>query len=188
MNRATTNWKFWLGLLIAMLGIGWVFDSKADDITFTWTNPTETFTMTTAGPYTNPDGTKLYMEVADITDPNAESFVLPNMKPGTYRFVAVSYDDQGVSSPVSSATEKVVTEFVTTNIVVKIVTKTQLVPGQPGTFLLLGVGTIPLGTPCILGTEVNDHYAVPFDDIVWSDPNRNNGTAELPLLVVAECG
>lgn len=154
----------------------------AGEVTLTWTNPDRTFTMTDAGPYTNPAGTKIYLEVADTADPNVETVVLPGMKPGTYKFVAVSYNDAGVASPVSGAAEKTITAFVTTDIVVKILAKI------PGDFLLLGVGTIPLGTPCNTGVSVKDHYAVPFDNIVWSDPARNNGTAELPLIVVARCG
>jgi len=155
---------------------------QAGEVTLSWTNPTEKMSLTPAGPYDNPAGTKIYLEVGNIADPAAVSFVLSNMTPGTYRFVAVSYDDQGVSSPVSTEAEKVITEFVTTNIVVKIVSKI------PGGFLLLGVGTIPLGTTCDLTQEVNGHYAVPFNNIVWSDPARNAGTAPLPLIVVAICG
>lgn len=154
----------------------------AGDVTLSWTNPIETFTLTPAGPYDNPAGTKIYLEVGNVADPTADSFVLPDMKPGTYKFVAVAYDDQGVSSPVSSEAEKVVTEFTTTNVMVKIVSKI------PGGFLLLGVGTTPLGTPCDVTQVVNEHYAVPFDAILWSDPARNAGTAPLPLLVVAQCG
>ena len=156
--------------------------AQAEDVTLSWVNPTNTFTLSLAGPYTNPAGTKVYMEVGDTLDPDATSLVLPELKPGTYKFVAVSYDDRGVASPISTEAEKVVTEFTVTDIVVKIVTTT------PNGFLLLGVGTIPLGTPCDADQEVNDHYAVPQDEIVWSDPARNAGTAPIPVLVVAKCG
>lgn len=170
--------KFIAALLVALF----VSPALAEDVTLTWTNPTDTFTMTAAGPYTNAAGSKIYMEVADTADPNSETAVLPNMKPGTYNFVAVSYDDQGVASPVSGESTKVVTEWVVANIVVKIVSKT------PSGFLLLGVGTIPLGTACDLTQEVNGHYVVPQDTVIWSDPARNAGTAPLPLVVVAQCG
>lgn len=167
-----------LAILCSLFPVGVL----AEGVTISWSNPDRTFNMVDAGPYTNPAGTKIYLEVANIIDSAAETVVLPDMKPGMYRFVAVSYDDKGESSPVSSAAEKVVTEWAVTNIVVKIVSKV------PGGFLLLGVGTVPLGTPCDVTEELKGHYAIPQDAVVWSDPARNAGTSPLPLVVVAKCG
>jgi len=154
---------------------------NAGEVTLTWSNPTSEITLTEAGPYTNPGGTRVYQLVADIADP-AETVTLPDMLPGTYTYVAVAYSDTGEASPVSNEAVKIVADFVTTNIVVKIVSK------MPSGFLLLGVGTIPLGTPCNVAEEIKGHYVVSQDTIIWSDPARNDGTAPLPLLVVAQCG
>ena len=53
----------------------------AEDITLTWANPTETMSVVTAGPYDNPAGTKIYLEVGNLADPVAESFILPRRSP-----------------------------------------------------------------------------------------------------------
>lgn len=176
--------KLWM-LLVLFLLLWLAFGTPpvhAGDVTLSWTNPDRTFTLVDAGAYTNPAGTKVYLEVADTDDPIATGITISDLEPGTYNFVVVAYSDTGIPSPVSGAATKEVTDFVVTGIVVKILVKI------PGDFLLLGVGTVPLGTPCNTGIDVKGHYAVPFDDIVWSDPARNAGTAELPLVVVAKCG
>ena len=148
-----------------------------EDISLSWSNPTETFTMTTAGAYTNPAGTKIYMEVAEIADPVATSYVLPDMKPGTYRFVAVSYDTEGVASPVSTEAEKVVTSFkaLAGATVHQIVTINNAI-------WLLPIGTVDADTECITEQSVNGMYAVPVDAITWSP-----GSTARPPLVVANC-
>ena len=168
MKRAIA---FLLGFGLALLA-GPVL---AGDVTLSWTNPDRTFTMTDAGPYENPAGTKIYLEVADTSDPSAESIVLPAMKPGTYNFVAVSYDDQGVASPVSNPATKEVTEFVTTDTTVY-----YPIP-QPNGVLMLEIGSVPLGTPCNPDLPVQQYYAVDRALVTWV------GTAE-PFLVVAQCG
>lgn len=180
-QRAPSEWRFWIGLLLVLLGIGWVFDeARADDVVLSWDNATQNEDGT---PLTNLAGIRIWQLVATTTDPQQTSYTISGLDVGDYIYAATSYttDDPPVESVLSTTAEKSVTQLVVTNIVVKIVTQ------RPGKFLLLGVGTVPLGTVCDITTEVNKHYAIPFDDIVWSDPARNNGTAELPLLVVAEC-
>jgi hypothetical protein len=51
---------------------------------------------------------------------------------------------------------------------------------QVNSFILLPVGTIPIGTGCFLDQFINGHYAVPRSLVQWS------GTVE-PLVVVAKC-
>lgn len=148
-----------------------------EDINLSWTNPTGTFTLADAGPYTNPAGTKIYMEVAEVADPNATSYVLADMKPGTYRFVAVSYDTEGVASPVSNEAEKVVTSFkapagATVHQIVTINNAIWLLP----------IGTVTADTECITEQSVNGMYAVPVDAITWSP-----GSTARPPIVVANC-
>ena len=163
--------------LIALLTVVPVVPVQAEEITLSWTNPTETFNMTPAGAYTNPGGTKIYLEVADLTDATATTITLPPYKPGTYRFVAVSYDDQGVASPVSSPAEKVVTSFralagSTVHQVVTINNGLWLIP----------IGTVAADTECIPDQQVNGMYAVPVASVTW-----NSGTTARPPLVVAAC-
>lgn len=180
--RAPGEWRFWFILIAFLLAVGWVFDdARADDVVLTWENATENEDGT---PLTNLAGIRIWQLVATTTDPEQTSYTISGLDVGDYTYAATSYttDDPPVESVLSTTATKTVTEQRVTNIVVKIVTKI------PGRFLLLGVGTVPLGTVCDTSTEVNGHYAVPFDDIVWSDPARNAGTAELPLIVVAECG
>lgn len=149
----------------------------AGETTLTWTNPTDTESCSPAGAYTNPGGTKIFMEVADIPDPDQliSSHTLPGLLPGTYRYMAVSYTTDGVLSRTSGEAEKVITDFVTTGTTVFYVVQ------QPGTFVLLSVGSIPTGVPCDVTQEVNGKYAVPTDQVTWTGTVR-------PLVVVAECG
>lgn len=51
---------------------------------------------------------------------------------------------------------------------------------QVDKFILLPVGTIPIGTRCIPDQYINGYFAVPRDLVTWS------GSIE-PLVVVAEC-
>ena len=149
----------------------------AGDVTLTWTNPTGTEECIPGGAYTNPGGTKLYHLIADIPDPtqSVTSHTLTGLKPGTYEYVSTAYDDAGVMSRVSSSATKDVTEFVTT------ATLVYYPVAQPNSVLMLGIGSVPLGTPCNPDIEVNGHYVIDRALVTWA------GTAE-PLLVVAQCG
>jgi hypothetical protein len=151
--------------------------ANAEDITLTWQNPTETFTMAPAGPYENPAGTRIYMEVANVESPTADSYVIPDMKPGTYRFVAVSYDTEGVASPTSAEAEKTVTSFVAAA-----GSTAYQVVSISGGFWLLPVGTVDAETACNLDQQVNGKYAVPIDAVTMTNPSSQ------PLVVVADCG
>ena len=99
-------------------------------------------------------------------------------------FIGTAYTTANppVESKISNTATKTSSGWVVQSIFVRTVSKT------PGRFLLLAVGTISLGTACDVTQEVNGHYAVPLDAVVWSDPARNAGTASLPLVVVAQCG
>ena len=154
----------------------------AGETSLSWTTPTQNEECVNAGPITDFVGIDVWQRVARIDDPTATGFVVSGMEPGSYTYTVSSFTGSGIESRLSGSVTKEVTEFVVTNIVVKIVLQT------PGKILLLGVGTVPLGTACDITTEANDHFAVPLDDVVWSDPARNDGTAPLPILVVAQCG
>lgn len=167
------RYNIWACLIALFIAI----PADAEDITLSWVNPTETFTMTTAGAYTNAAGTKIYMEVASLEDPEATGYVLPGMKPGTYNFVAVSYDTEGVASPVSNEAEKVVTSFKATA-----GTQVHQVVTIKDGFWLLPIGTVEADTECIVDQEINGMHAVPVEAVTWSP-----GSTARPPMVVAVC-
>jgi hypothetical protein len=117
---------------------------------------------------------KIWQLVAYIEDPTTESFVIPDLKPGTYTFTVSAVTSTGAESRLSTEADKEITEFVVTDTAVKIVAKI------PGDVLLLVVGTVPLGTPCDPEVEVKGHYAVPTDQVTW--------TGAQDILAVAQCG
>lgn len=52
---------------------------------------------------------------------------------------------------------------------------------QTDRFVMVGVGTVPLGTPCIVDQSVNGYHVVPRSAVTWSGSVR-------PLVVVGSCG
>lgn len=172
MNRNLFRGVGFLLVLVLPFGLG---QAKAEDVTLSWTNPTRTFTLQDAGPLTNLAGTKIYMEVADTSDPNATSFTIPGLKPGTYKFVAVSYDANGVASPVSGVATMEVTQFVTTGEVAYTVLRVN------DEFRMLAVGSISLGVACDSNQQILGKYVVPRTAVTWY------GTVK-PQAVIADCG
>jgi len=147
----------------------------AEDVTLTFTSPVAQETCTDAGPLPNLEGIRVYKLVADVVGTELTSIVLPNVLPGTHRYVASAYTDTGAESRASNPTEKITTEFVT------IATDVYYVIAWPGTYNLVRIGTIPLGTACNPDHSVNGHYSVPIDEVEWIGTGR-------PLAVVAQCG
>lgn len=147
------------------------YTAAAEDITLSWTNPTEQETCTNSGT-TTIDGVNIWQLVGTIDSPT-ESYVIPAMKPGTYTYAATAFNADG-ESRLSGKTEKTVVGFGVVDERAYIVAKTN------GRFLLLVVGTVPLGTACDVETEVNGMNAVPIDAVTF--------TGARDVLVVAECG
>ena len=168
--------QFWFGLWVITMYSLYAECAKADDITLSWTNPTATVVESPGPAYTNPGGTRIWQLVADIPDPDQAitSYVIPAMKPGSYTYIATSYDDQGVESDVSGKAEKTVDVFGVVD------TRAYIVAKIPSGFLLLVVGTVPLGTACNPNTEVNGFNSV--------DPSTVTYTGAQDVLVVAKCG
>lgn len=174
-----------LFVVLTLLAIFFLATTKvvrAEDITLTWTNPDRVMSLVDAGVYNNPAGTKIYMEVADVSDPAATTVMLPKMEPGTYNFVAVSYDTDGHTSPVSTSSTKVVATFTA----VAGAQVFQAVSIDTG-FWMIPMGTLNANTECDVATKVSSaglmYYRVPVDNVDWL-PN----TTARPVLVVAECG
>jgi hypothetical protein len=148
---------------------------QAEDLTVSWTVPTRTQSCVDAGELTNAAGYKFYSKIAEVTDPTQSSVVIPALKPGDYEIVAVTYTDTGQESFLSNPTVKTVTEFVTTEVTVYYAVQ------QPERFLLLPVGTVPIGTTCDPDTSVNGFYSVPPSEVT------STGTVT-PMVVLAKCG
>lgn len=171
----------WLKRIFFVLAVGavlwFVLADKvyADDVTLTWTNPTGQETCSDAGPLPDLAGTRIWQLVAEINDPLVETYTIPGQLPGEYTYVSTSFTDGGEQSRISGSATKTVTDFTVTEGTVKTVVRTN------DRFLLLPVGTVPLGTSCDVNNSVNGHYAVPRDQVTWS------GNVQ-PQVVVAECG
>lgn len=174
-KQSITFYPLFIYALIAVAMIVFLHDiSQAEEVTLTWTNPTGQETCSDAGPLSDLAGTRIWQLVAEINDPTSESFVIPGLLPGEYQYVATSFTDSGEQSRISGSATKMVTEFTVTEGTVKTVVRTD------NRFLLLPVGTVPLGTSCDVENSVNGHYAVPRDQVTWS------GNVQ-PQVVVAEC-
>lgn len=160
-----------------MFGLGFIAGglmmqkAMAEDITLNWTNPTQQETCTDSGT-TTIDGINIWQKIATIDSP-ASSYVIPAMKPGSYTYAATAFNADG-ESRLSGITTKDVVSFGVVDERAYIVAKTA------GKFLLLVVGTVPLGTACDVDTEVNGMNAVPIEAVTF--------TGARDVLVVAQCG
>lgn len=173
MKRRELTWaQFWFIMwLIAIIGIAFPVESRADDINLTWTNPTSQETCTDSGP-TTIDGVHIWQLVA-TTEAPVTSYTIPNMKPGVYIYGATAFNASG-ESRLSGVVEKTVAGYSVIDERAYIVAKTN------GRFLLLVVGTVPIGTPCDTGTEVNGLNSVPIESVTF--------TGARDVIVVAKCG
>ena len=158
-------------------GLLFVKVSRAEDVPLSWTNPTGTEECVAGPQLTNLAGTRIWQLVADIPDPSATSFVLPAMPPGTYSYVATSYDTDGDESRVSGRATKTVESFTAAagNTVYQVVTINN-------GFWLLPIGTVTADTACIVEQTVNGKYAIPNTSVTWSQ-----GATARPVLVVTDC-
>lgn len=145
--------------------------AHAEDITLNWTNPTEQETCTNSGT-TTIDGINIWQKIATIDSPATE-YVIPAMKPGSYTYAATAFNADG-ESRLSGITTKDVVSFGVVD------TRAYIVAKTAGKFLLLVVGTVPLGTACDIDTEVNGMNAVPIEAVTF--------TGARDVLVVAKCG
>ena len=167
-------------IALGLLALGIVSQAAhGDDITLSWTNPTQTETCTNAGPLTNPAGTRIWMLVADIPDPeqNITSYVIEDQLPGTYDFVATTYDTDGSESRVSGKATKEVTSFIAPSGS----TVYQAVTIASG-FWFVPMGTVAADTDCDVNTVANGRYRIPIDSVTW-----NPGVDARPVVVFANC-
>lgn len=172
-----------IGIVGSILLIMWSSQAKAEDVTLSWNPPTESESCTNAGPVGELGGTRLWLLVADIPDPDITTYTFPAMKPGEYVYTSTAYlASNGAESRVSGKATKTVTTF-------------QAAAGaqvfQPTTissgFWMIPMGTLSADTACDVNTEVSSagttYHRVPLDNVQWAP-----GSTARPIMVVAECG
>ena len=157
---AAANWLMWF----------LIKDAQAEDVVLSWTNPTSQETCTDAGS-TTIDGVHIWQLIDTI--PTLETLTIPALKPGSYTYAASAFNTDG-ESRLSGVTTKDVTGFVVVD------ERAYIVAKLPSRFLLLVVGTVPLGTACDVDAEVNGFNAVPVSEVVF--------TGARDVIVVAKCG
>ena len=179
----------WLMLAAAPL---WAQEEPTGSATLSWTALVE-----------NTDGTPLvdlagywiyyglasgdYTETIKISNASLTSWVVDELIPDTYYFVATAYNAAGVESAPSNEAVKNVEAPLIPNPptglphFVTVAESVYTIFRQPGKIILVPVGTIPLGTACDVTQTVNGRYSVPMDDVEWS------GNID-PVIIFAECG
>lgn len=145
--------------------------THADEITLTWTDPTEN---TDGTPLTDLEAVEIYQLVTEVV-PGTEVYTISEKLPGRYDYIAVARTTQGTFSVPSNQSGKDVTTWrVGADQTVYTVARAL------GRFILIAAGTVPTGTPCDPEQSVNGHYSVPIDQVTWSGTIR-------PVTVVAKC-
>lgn len=163
-----------LPLIVAVLFFA--MQARAGDASLSWTNPTEQESCTGAGPLPDLAGTRIYRLVTDIPDPTATSWVDIGLKPGTYEYVATSYDADGTNSRLSGAATKEITTFVAAAgaLAYGISQSNDRIVLQP-------VGTVTAEIACNLDESVNGKHRIPISSVTYAGSLR-------PATVFAECG
>ena len=160
----------WLWLLLLPLA------AAAGDAELSWTNPTDQEQCVDAGPLPDLAGTRIYRLIADIADPTAESYTDAGLLPGTYEYVATSYDDAGDNSRLSGRATKEITTFkATAGLFAYGISQTA------NQLVLQPVGTVNADVDCDIDQSVNGKHRIPTDAVDYAGTLR-------PVTVFAECG
>lgn len=184
--------------LLTVLALLFFGASLADEpITMSWTPPTKNEDGTDIPPdgqYAL-DGYRIYKEnsvgdyemIHDEPDPLVTSYTTPPYAPGTYRFVATAYNNASLESQYSGVLQVVVSDDqvpqpptdlvvqpqdMTAYMMIKVTNRLVLVP----------VGTVPAGTVCDASQNILNHYVIPYEDVVMTDPNQTKS-----IVMVAKC-
>ena len=173
-------------LLSLLLTTAAVAETSA--VTLSWTAPTKNedgsnFTDFSKFKLYYGTKTRTYTGVIDNIQNATYVFNANGTQPvGQYYFVVTAVNSKGQESGNSNEATKAIVEIdgilkVTNSIVYTIVK-------QPNSFVLLPIGSVPLGTECDPLQTVNGKYVVPTDKVTWTSqaPNRVE-----PDVVVADC-
>lgn len=159
--------KYVFALLLFSIGL-----AQAGEVPVTWKAPTQNCDGT---PLTNLAGYRLRWGTGLVELPaSALSHTIPNLPPGNWWVSIAAFNSTGQESEFVSATSAV-TELKT------IAPDVYTIVKRTDRFVLLKVGTAPLGTSCLADQTINGHYAVPRSSVAWSALVR-------PDIVVALCG
>lgn len=168
-----------LAVLIAYgkLDFGWVIpNASAGEVEITWTKPERNCDGT---PLTNLAGFRAYWwpNMAELANPAASAFTIPGLAPGRWWVSVTAYNSAGEESYFAGPAYKDVlpADFKTVAPTVYTVVK------AVDRFVLLPVGTVPLGVVCDATNSVNGSYVIPRTSVVWSGSVK-------PDVVVAKCG
>lgn len=156
-----------------------------------WTAPTQNEDAT---PLTDLAGYKIYYGKASgnytdqvrIDNPGVTTYVVDNLTPDTYYFVATAYNEAGTESAYSSEAVKDIVGGSTipnppTGLTVSANLTAFSVIKVKNAFVLLAVGTVPAGTECDSAQSVNGHNAVDRNIVQMTQGG------EAPYVVVANC-
>jgi hypothetical protein len=146
----------------------------AEDITISWQAPTGTEQCTPGTEAPTLSGYRILQVVAVIDDPAQLSYVIPGQLPGEYTFLSTSVDTAGAESRLSNEAIKTVTSFVVSEQTAYTMARIE------NAFILLPIGTVPLGTACDVNQSVNGKYVVHVDNVTWDSSNE-------AYVVVADC-
>jgi hypothetical protein len=147
--------------------------AHADTGELTWTAPTHNCDGSSL---TNLSGYKVYWGTGSAVLPaTALAYTVPSLPPGVWWFSIAALAGTTESQFVTVTKTVLPANFKSLDTIAYTVVK------RPNSFLLLPVGTIPVGTVCDATQEVNGRYVVPRESVTWSGSIK-------PDVVVATCG
>jgi len=177
-------------LAAVALWIGGAFKkAHSAEANLSWTPPTE-YVDGTPLPPDALGAYKVYfglsttdLQVGTIPAPATETAV-PIPTTGTWYFAVTAVTTTGAESEKSEFVSKAFDVLDPTPVppgnLTVLATRVYSVAKTTNKFLLVPVGTVPVGTPCDPTQSVNGHYAVPRTAVTWSGLVR-------PAIVVAKC-
>lgn len=177
LDKVPARWllvTFFAGLCVWALLLFGITKAIAGEGTLTWTAPTQ---RCDGSPLTNLAGYSLtYGQAKQELPLTPLTYTVRGLAPGTWWFSLAAVDAAGERSEFVTVSKVIEpAAFVTTAADVFTVVK------RTDRFVMLKVGTAPIGTQCIADQTVNGLYAVPRAAVTWSALIR-------PDVVVAACG
>lgn len=159
---------------LALLAICFTWNTYAGEAVLSWTPPLEQIKNCESEPLTGLLGYRIYMLVAEVEDPEIDTYTITGLEPGEYTFTSTAYKDGAESLMSNSATKTIGPLEVIDD-------RAYVLAKIDDGFLTVVAGTVPLGTACSSDHEVNGLRVVPADAVTWSGTVRD-------VLVLAECG